>query len=149
VIKLKGEAEAGIIRLKGEAEAAAMDVKAKAFRGYNEAAVLDKLLSGLPEVVRAIAEPLARVDKITVVSTGGNGNGHGAGVSKITGDITQMVAQVPALIESLSGISVGELMRNLPRLGPAIKAAEKASADGARPLPEPRLPGTPDHKPQL
>ncbi|HEY3357963.1 MAG TPA: SPFH domain-containing protein [Polyangia bacterium] len=129
VIKMKGEAEAGIIRMKGEAEAAAMDVKAKAYRGYNEAAVLDKLLSGLPEVVRAIAQPLSQVDKITVISTGGDGNGHsGAGVSRVTGDITQMIAQVPALIESLSGISVGEFMRNLPRIGPAIKAAETSAA---------------------
>jgi flotillin len=123
VIKLKGEAEAGIIRMKGEAEAAAMDVKAKAYRGYNEAAVLDKLLTGLPEVVRAISEPLSRVDKITVISSGGDGH-SGAGVSKVTADIAAMVAQVPAMVESLSGISVGDLLRNLPRLGPAIRAAE-------------------------
>jgi flotillin len=123
VIKMKGEAEAGIIRMKGEAEAAAMDVKAKAYSGYNQAAVLDKLLTGLPEVVRAIAEPLGRVDKITVISAGGDGHG-GAGVSKVTADVAAMVAQVPALVESLSGISVGEFLRNLPKLGPAIRAAE-------------------------
>jgi flotillin len=141
VIKTKGEAEAQIIRAKGEAEAAAMDVKAKAYRGYNEAAVLDKLLTGLPEVVKAIAQPLSQVDKITIISTGGDGDGNGAaGAHKITGDITRMVAQVPALIESLSGISVGELMRNLPRLGPAIKAAEKTAAAEAEARVDARLP---------
>jgi flotillin len=123
VIKMKGEAEAGIIRMKGEAEAAAMDVKAKAYSGYNQAAVLDKLLTGLPEVVRAIAEPLSRVDKITVISAGGDAHGP-AGVSKVTADVAAMVAQVPALVESLSGISIGEFLRNLPKLGPAIRAAE-------------------------
>ena len=42
----------------------------RAFREYNQAAVLDKLLRGMPEVARAFSEALRGVDKITVVSTG-------------------------------------------------------------------------------
>jgi flotillin len=82
VIRLKGTAEAEIIRAKGQSEAAAMQLKASAYLEYNEAAVLDKLLSGLPDIVRALAEPLSKVDKITVVSTGGDGGG--AGVNRQT-----------------------------------------------------------------
>src|SRR5436190_8543561 len=62
VIRAKGLAEAEVIRAKGEAEADAMKVKAAAFHEYNQAAVLDKLLTGMPEIVRAIAEPLSKVD---------------------------------------------------------------------------------------
>jgi len=69
-IRQQGEAEAEIIFKKGEAEAKAMNVKAEAYQEYNQAAVVDKLLTGLPEVVKALASPLANVDKITVVSTG-------------------------------------------------------------------------------
>ena len=36
--------------------------------------MLDKLFSGIPEVVRAFAEPLSKVDKITIVSTGADPN---------------------------------------------------------------------------
>ena len=64
-----------IIFQKGEAEAKAMNVKAEAYQGWTQAAVVDKLLSSLPEVVRAMSEPLAQVDKITIVSTGSDGNG--------------------------------------------------------------------------
>src|SRR5256712_6297106 len=64
-IRAQGEAEAEIIFKKGEAEAKAMNVKAEAFQEYNQAAVIDKLLTGLPEVVRALASPVANVDKIT------------------------------------------------------------------------------------
>src|SRR6266513_1259810 len=95
-IRAQGEAEAEIIFKKGEAEAKAMNVKAEAFQEYNQAAVLDKLISGLPEVVRALAEPLGKVDKVTIVSTG---NGDAAGAYKLTGDITKIAAQVPALFE--------------------------------------------------
>src|SRR5262249_34323707 len=71
--RAQGEAEADIIFKKGEAEAKAMNVKAEAYQEYNQAAVVDKLLTSLPEVVRAMAQPLANVDRITVVSTGSDG----------------------------------------------------------------------------
>ncbi len=115
VIKAKGLAEAEVIRAKGEAEADAMRVKAAAFHEYNQAAVLDKLLTGMPEIVRAIAEPLSKVDKVTIISTGEGANG-GMGASRLTGDIMNMVAQVPALFELLSGTRISDLMSRVPAL---------------------------------
>ena len=116
VIRAKGLAEAEVIRAKGEAEADAMKVKAAAFHEYNQAAVLDKLLTGMPEIVRAIAEPLSKVDKVTIVSTGSSNGTNGLGASRLTGDIVNMVAQVPALFELLSGTRIGDLMSRVPAL---------------------------------
>jgi len=113
-IRAQGEAEAEIIFKKGDAEARAMNVKAEAFQEYNQAAVVDKLITGLPEIVKALASPLCNVDKITIVSTG---NGHSAGMNKITGDITEMAAQVPALFEALSGMQMSELMGKIRTIG--------------------------------
>src|SRR6201988_4335836 len=109
-----GEAEAEIIFKKGEAEAKAMNVKAEAYQEYNQAAVIDKLISNMPEIVKALASPLANVDKITIVSTG---NGNAAGMNKITGDITKMAAQVPALFETLSGMTMSELLSKVRTIG--------------------------------
>src|SRR5437667_978545 len=83
IISARGLAEAKVIRAKGEAEADAMKVKASAFHEYNQAAVLDKLLTGLPEIVRAIAEPLSKVDKVTIVSTGASDSSSGMGASRL------------------------------------------------------------------
>src|SRR5712672_472112 len=113
-IRLQGEAEADIIFKKGEAEAKAMNIKAEAYQEYNQAAVVDKLISSLPEIVRAMAAPLANVDKITIVSTG---NGTTAGASKLTGDMAAIAAQVPALFESLSGMSMSELFSKVKQIG--------------------------------
>src|SRR6476660_4675765 len=96
-----GEAEAEIIFKKGEAEAKAMNVKAEAYQEYNQAAVIDKLITSMPEIVKALASPLANVDKITIVSTG---NGNAAGMNKITGDVAKMAAQVTALFATPSGL---------------------------------------------
>jgi len=113
-IRTQGEAEAAIIFKKGEAEAKAMNVKAEAFQEYNQAAVIDKLFTSLPEIVRALATPLSKIDKITVVSTG---NGEAAGMHKITGDLTKMAAQVPALFEALSGMQMSELLSKVRQIG--------------------------------
>lgn len=113
-IRAQGEAEAEIIFKKGDAEARAMNVKAEAFQEYNQAAVVDKLISSLPEVVRALSEPLSKVDKVTIVSTG---NGDAAGAYKLTGDITKIAAQVPALFEALSGMQMSDLLGKVRLIG--------------------------------
>jgi flotillin len=113
-VRVEGEAEADIILRKGEAEAKAMNVKAEAYQQWNQAAVVDKLITGLPEIVKALASPLANIDKITIVSTG---DGHAAGMHKITGDMTQMVAQIPALFETLSGMQMSDLLGKVRTIG--------------------------------
>src|ERR1700734_4154066 len=113
-IETQGEADAEIIFKKGESEARAMNIKAEAFQEYNQAAVVDKLITGLPEVVRALAEPLSKIDKVTIVSTG---NGDAAGAYKLTGDVTKIAAQVPALFEALSGMQVSELLGKVRQIG--------------------------------
>jgi flotillin len=112
--RAQGEAEAEIIFKKGEAEAKAMNIKAEAFQEYNQAAVVDKLITGLPEVVRALSEPLSKVDKVTIVSTG---NGDAAGAYKLTGDVTKIAAQVPALFEALSGMQMSDLLSKVRTIG--------------------------------
>ena len=126
--RLQGMAEAEIVRAKGQAEADAMHQKAAAYQEYSQAAVLDKLISGMPEIVRALSQSLASVDKITVISTG---DGHAGGVSQITGEVAKMVAQVPELFETLTGQKIGDLMQRLRALdaptvpGPVVNGTPK------------------------
>ena len=118
--RLQGTAEAEIVRAKGQAEADAMHQRAEAYQEYSQAAVLDKLITGMPEVVRALSQSLASVDKITIVSTG---DGHNAGVSQLTGEVAKMVAQVPELFETLTGQKISDLMQRLRALDAPAPAA--------------------------
>jgi flotillin len=113
--RMQGEAEASIIFQKGEAEAKAMNVKAEAYQEWSQAAVVDRLIAAMPELMRALAEPLSKVDKITIVSTGSDGT---TGANKLTGDMMKIASQVPALFESLSGMNVAELMANVKSMQP-------------------------------
>jgi flotillin len=121
--RTQGEADADIIFRKGESEAKAMNVKAEAYLEWNQAAVVDKLITNMPEIVRALASPLANVDKITIVSTGGDS----AGMNKITNDIATMAGQVPALFEALSGMQMSELFAKVKTLGSNEKSNERSS----------------------
>jgi len=123
--RLQGTAEAEIVRAKGQAEADAMHQKAEAYQEYSQAAVLDKLITGMPDVVRALSQSLASVDKITIVSTG---DGRNPGVSQLTGEVAKMVAQVPELFETLTGQKVSDLMQRLRALD-----APAPSGNGAPP----------------
>jgi flotillin len=135
-IRLQGTAEAEIVRAKGQAEADAMHQRASAYQEYSQAAVLDKLLTGMPEVVRALSQSLSSVDKITIVSTG---DGRSAGVSALTGAVAKMVAQVPELFETLTGMRVSDLMGRLQSIDavPAKPAANGAAAAPAAALATP------------
>jgi flotillin len=63
----------------------------------------------LPDIARAIAEPLSRIDRITMVGTGNGADG----VSKITSEVAKVIAQVPPVVESLTGLRLDDLLARL------------------------------------
>jgi flotillin len=111
--KARGLAEAAIIEAQGKATAEAMRVKADSFKQYNEAAVIEMIIRVLPEVAAKISEPLSKTEKMVIINSG---NGVGGGASKLTGDVTQIVAQLPPMIESLTGIKFEKLLEQIPSL---------------------------------
>ncbi|MGB1251875.1 MAG: flotillin family protein [Candidatus Promineifilaceae bacterium] len=110
-----GLAQAEVTREQGLAEAEATQKKAEAWENYTQAAIMQQLIDALPEVASAIAQPLAKTDRIVIVSNGGDGSG-GVGASKVTQDITNIVAQVPATLEALTGVNLTSTIANLPGL---------------------------------
>ncbi len=130
-LRAQGEAEAEIIFKKGEAEAKAMNVKAEAYLEWNQAAVVDKLITNMPEMVKALASPLANIDKITVISN----DTHSAGANKITGDLTAIASQVPALFEALSGMQMSDLLSKVKLIGDKVQ-----KVDGPTTVVPPTLP---------
>ncbi len=132
VIKATGTSEADIIALKGTAEAEAMRKKADSFKEYNQAAVLQILLAALPEIAKAVAEPLGKTDKITLISTGGDG----IGASKLTGDIAKIMAELPAIVESLSGVDIRRLIEQIPALRVAMEEKGGKVVEGEKGKPK-------------
>ncbi len=99
---LEGNAEAGITFTKGEAEAKALALRAEAYRQFNEAAIIQTVLSMLPEIVRAAAEPLGNIETLTVLSNDG--------ASDVVKTVTRTVAEANATVAGLTGIDIPALI---------------------------------------
>jgi flotillin len=120
--KARGLAEAAVIEAQGKATASAMQAKAESFKQYNEAAVIEMIVRVLPEVAGKISEPLAKTEKMVIINSG---NGPGGGASKLTGDVTQIIAQLPPVLESLTGVKFEKLLEQVPALRNAMAKDEK------------------------
>ncbi|HET7624937.1 MAG TPA: SPFH domain-containing protein [Verrucomicrobiae bacterium] len=123
--KARGLAEASVIEAQGKATASAMQAKAESFKQYNEAAVIEMIVRILPEVAGKVSEPLAKMEKMVVINSG---NGTGGGASKVTGDVTQIISQLPPVLESLTGVKFEKLLEQVPALRNAMdkKNVEKS-----------------------
>lgn len=118
--KARGLAEASVIEAQGAATAEAMKLKADSFKQYNEAAVIELIMRILPDIAGKISEPLAKTEKIVIINNGGTGGG----ASKMTADVTQIISQMPPVIESLTGIKFEKLLEQVPALKNAMAKDE-------------------------
>ncbi|MHB9036930.1 MAG: flotillin family protein [Armatimonadota bacterium] len=143
--KAKGLAEAEVVQAKGQAEALAMAKKAEAWQQYNEAAILQIVVENLPQLARAVAEPLSKTEKIIVIGGGSDGS---AGASKVTQDVVNVVAQLPPMIQALTGMNLEDLLKNIGQGGSASKAKSAPAGKVAEGKPRAQEAEAPKEKPE-
>ena len=128
---LEGNAEAGITFTKGEAEAKALALRAEAYRQFNEAAIIQTVLSMLPEIVRAAAEPMSHIDHLTVLSNDG--------ASDLVRNVTRTVTEAGTTVKGLTGIDIPDLLNKaLGGAGADQSAASSSGGGRSRPPTSPR-----------
>ena len=120
--KARGLAEAAVIEAQGAATAEAMRLKAESYKQYNQAAVIEMIVRILPEVAGRISEPLSKMEKMVIINSGDGGGG----ASKLTGDVTQIIAQLPPVLESLTGVKFEKLLEQVPALRKAMEKDDAA-----------------------
>ncbi len=127
-IRQKGEAEAASVAAKLNAEAEALKRRAQAFREMGEAGVLSELIPQLPLIAGAISKPLEKAEKMVFISNDGSSG------SRLTGDVCQMLAQVPEAVEGVSGINIKAAIERIVERGGGIDApAGPWMGSGAKP----------------
>jgi flotillin len=119
---LEGNAEAGITFTKGEAEAKALALRADAYRQFNEAAIIQTVLSMMPDIVRAAAEPMGNIQNLTVLSNDG--------ASDVVKNVTRTVTEANATIHGLTGIDIPGMLNSA--LGGETNGEEPPAASGRK-----------------
>ena len=100
-ISAVGLAEAESIKAKGLAEAEAMEKKAEAYKKYTGAAMADKLIEKLPDLAKAIAEPLGQISDIKI---------YGGGIESVSDNVPTVLAKVFDTVQSAVGIDMKSIV---------------------------------------
>jgi flotillin len=105
--KAEDSAEAERIKMIGQAEAESLGNRAKAYEKYNQAAIYEMILDKLPELAKNVAEPLSKIEKIVMIESDGK-----LGTSKITGQVAEVLAQLPEVVQSLTGVDLKKFLKD-------------------------------------
>lgn len=124
--------EAEAILMKGKAEAEALELKATAMQKYGEAAMLEMVVDKLPEVARAIGEPLAQTEKILMF-----GQGAATGLAR---DMTGSMMQTFEAMKESVGVDIPQMLKDISTGGLMGRRAGETNpnppADGADATPQ-------------
>ncbi|MDN6156655.1 MAG: flotillin [Brevibacterium sp.] len=114
-IRLEGEAQADSIKARGEAEAGALQAQAEAYKKFNDAAVLSKVLEVLPNIAGELVAPYANIKDLSIVSTDGE--------SKLANSVSNNLAQVLEVVRGTTGIDLSDLVGKASTQGGSKSAA--------------------------
>jgi len=77
-------------------------MRADAYKQFNEAAIIQTVLSALPDIVRAAAEPMGHIGSLTVMSADG--------ASDLVKNATRAMVESTTAIKGLTGLDVPSLI---------------------------------------
>ena len=109
--------EAEAIRMKGEAEAEAMRQKAEAMKLYGQAAMMQMVTEKLPEIARAVSEPLSKTEKIILFGEGG--------ATSMARDTAGTMLQTFEAVKDAVGLDIPKAIRDVTTGGLIGKAAQE------------------------
>ncbi len=135
---LLAQKEAEAIRMKGEAEAEAMLKKAEAMKQYGQAAMMQMVIEKLPDMAKAVSEPLSKTDKIILFGQGG--------ATSMAQDTAGTMLQTFEAVKQAVGLDIPQMLRDVTTGGLIGKAASESPATPVAPAApvEPVTPATPN-----
>ncbi|MBQ3484936.1 MAG: flotillin family protein [Clostridia bacterium] len=113
--------EAEAIRMKGEAEAEAMLKKAEAMKQYGQAAMMQMVIDKLPDMAKAVSEPLSKTDKIILFGEGG--------ATSMARDTAGTMLQTFEAVKDAVGLDIPRMLKDVTTgglIGKAVADDEKA-----------------------
>ena len=111
ITEKQGVAQAEAIRRQGLAEAEALEKKAEALAKMDDAGKLQMVIEKLPEIARAIAEPMSKIGNITIIDGSGNGE-NGGGAADVARYMTGSLKAVNEALKDTIGFDMTDVMKS-------------------------------------
>ena len=83
-----------------------MEKKADAYKKYGQAAIVQMLVSVLPDVAKSVAEPITAIDNLNIYD-----GGSGEGATSISGMSPVVMKQVFDTMSEATGVDLREIMK--------------------------------------
>jgi len=132
--------EAEAIRMRGEAEAEAILRKAEAMQQYGQAAMLEMVVNKLPEIARAVSEPLSKTEKIVIFGEGG--------ASSMARDTAGTMLQTFEAVKEAVGLDIPKMLKDVST-GGLVGKAQTDTAPETTDLPAEGAVETPEETPEV
>lgn len=101
-ITKRGQAEADAIKAKGLAEAESAQKLAEALKDQGDVVLVQALIEKLPEIARALAEPISNIDELKVFN----------GVDGLTDQTTGGLSATMDFLKGATGVDVPSIIQN-------------------------------------
>ena len=111
ITEKQGIAQAEAIRRQGLAEAEALEKKAEALAKMDDAGKLQMVIEKLPEIARAIAEPMSKIGNITIIDGSGSGE-NGGGAADVARYMTGSLKAVNEALKDTIGCDMTDVMKS-------------------------------------
>ncbi|MGI8315243.1 flotillin family protein [Halobacillus mangrovi] len=108
--RIKGESEAEVIRQRGIAEAESKERMAKAMEHYGEAAIMEMLISVLPEYAEKISAPLSQIKDMKVIDMGGSNSLGGS--AKVANSVTSTMLGIQESLKETTGMDLKAMLES-------------------------------------
>lgn len=108
--KQAGLCEADVIEAKGVAEAQSRALKSEAMQNYSQAAIVEMVVSVLPEIAKNIAQPVTEVENMAILADG---------TKAITGanqDVLETMKKMQEMVQGITGININDASKNRMQL---------------------------------
>jgi len=102
-MRVTGLCEAETIKAKGIAEAQSLKLKAEAMKHYDQAAIVEMIVSTLPEIAKNISQPISEIDNVTIV---GDSTDAITGISK---DVLDTMSKVQDIVKDATGVDLKDM----------------------------------------
>ncbi|RWZ60364.1 flotillin family protein [Halobacillus fulvus] len=123
--RIQGESEAEVIRQRGIAEAESKERMAQAMEQYGEAAIMEMLISVLPEYAEKVSAPLSQIKDMKVIDMGG-ANSEG-GTNKITNSVTSTMLGIQESLKETTGMDLKAMLESYVSRGAINRFDEEES----------------------
>lgn len=120
----EAEAEAESIKMKAKADADALKIRAEIMNKYGSTIIMEQMIAMMPELARAVSEPLSNVESIRILDSGDGGQ-----MNSLPRTVTSGMANIQEMMTQMTGLDPENLINSVAGVNSVFNQANSIDSD--------------------